>query len=217
MDNVTFETQDLRVRIEDKIARIDQRKLNGEPWKEIDQSTLPIPEQWFTSPIRTSPLKVALLAFERENPGNMTLAGRTAILSQSGAMDQFNNERPRWNAQPLRFRFNRLPAFFTTTTSATTTAPKAAFGFGTGFVDVQRPAVEFSSIQFRDRTIRFRVGTHFNKSEPSWLPGIAIGDDVHALDATVRLEQRSDRSFGSSEVEVSYENILHAFSFIALT
>ena len=67
------------MRIEDKIARIDQRKLNGEPWKEIDQSTLPIPEQWFTSPIRTSPLKVALLAFERENPGNTTL--RVALRS----------------------------------------------------------------------------------------------------------------------------------------
>ena len=79
MDNVTFETQDLRVRIEDKVARIDQRKLHGEPWKEIDQSTLPIPEQWFTSPVRTSPLKVALLAFERENPGNMTL--RVALRS----------------------------------------------------------------------------------------------------------------------------------------
>jgi hypothetical protein len=73
MDNVTFETQDLRVRIEDKVARIDQRKLNGEVWKEIDQSSLPIPEQWFSSPVRSSPLKVALQAFERENPGNMTL------------------------------------------------------------------------------------------------------------------------------------------------
>ena len=80
MDNVTFETQDLRVRIEDKVARIDQRKLSGETWKEIDQSTLPIPEQWFSSPIRTSPLKVALLAFERENPGNMTLADRSEVL-----------------------------------------------------------------------------------------------------------------------------------------
>ena len=79
MDNVTFETQDLRVRIEDKAARIDQRKLSGETWKEIDQSTLPIPEQWFSSPIRTSPLKVALLAFERENPGNTTL--RVALKS----------------------------------------------------------------------------------------------------------------------------------------
>ena len=74
MNNATFETQDLRVRIENKVARVDQRKLNGdEPWKEIDQSALPIPEQWFTSPIRTSPLKVALITFERENPGNTTL------------------------------------------------------------------------------------------------------------------------------------------------
>ena len=83
MDNVVFETQDLRVRIEDKIARIDQRKLNGERWKEIDQSTLPIPEQWFSSPIRTSPLKVALLAFERENPGNMTLRIGSPILAKN--------------------------------------------------------------------------------------------------------------------------------------
>jgi hypothetical protein len=73
MNNVTFETQDLRVRIEDKIARIDQRRLDGEPWKEIDQSALPVSEQWLISAIRTSPLKVALLAFERENPGDMTL------------------------------------------------------------------------------------------------------------------------------------------------
>jgi hypothetical protein len=73
MNNVTFQTQDLRVRIEDKIARIDQRRLDGEPWKEIDQSPLPVSEQWLISPIRTSPLKIALLAFEHENPGDMTL------------------------------------------------------------------------------------------------------------------------------------------------
>jgi hypothetical protein len=73
MNNVMFETQDLRIRIEDKIARIDQRRLNGEPWKEIDQSALPVSEQWLNSPIRTSPLKVALRAFELEHPGDMTL------------------------------------------------------------------------------------------------------------------------------------------------
>lgn len=77
MNIVTFETQDLRVRIEDRIARIDQRRLHGEPWKEIDQRALPVSEQWLNSPIRNSPLKVALLAFERENPGDVTL--RTAL------------------------------------------------------------------------------------------------------------------------------------------
>jgi hypothetical protein len=73
MSKVMFQTQDLRVRIENKIARIDQRKLSGEQWKEIDQSELPVSEQWLTSPMRTSPLKVALLAFESENPGDMSL------------------------------------------------------------------------------------------------------------------------------------------------
>ena len=77
MNHVTFETHDLRVRIEDHTAHIDQRRLNGAPWMEIDKSALPVSEQWLMSPIRTSPLKVALLAFEGENPGNMTL--RTAL------------------------------------------------------------------------------------------------------------------------------------------
>ena len=73
MHNVMFQTTDLRVRIEEKTARVDQRRLDGEPWREIDQSALPVTEQWLGSPIRTSPLKVALIAFEREHPGDMTL------------------------------------------------------------------------------------------------------------------------------------------------
>jgi hypothetical protein len=77
MNNDTFETRDLRIRIEDNVAHIDQRKLDGELWREIDQSALPVSQQWLTSPVRTSPLKVALSAFERENPGNTTL--RTAL------------------------------------------------------------------------------------------------------------------------------------------
>jgi hypothetical protein len=38
---------------------------------------LPVTPQWRDSQIRTSPLRVALVAFERENPGNKTL--RTAL------------------------------------------------------------------------------------------------------------------------------------------
>jgi hypothetical protein len=34
---------------------------------------LPVSQQWLTSPIRTSPLKVALRAFECEHPGDMSL------------------------------------------------------------------------------------------------------------------------------------------------
>lgn len=77
MLDATFETHDLRVRIAEKIARVDQRSLSGEPWREIDQNALPVTEQWLASALRTSPLKVALLAFERENPGDVSL--RTAL------------------------------------------------------------------------------------------------------------------------------------------
>jgi hypothetical protein len=73
MNNRTFETHDLRIRIEDKIVRIDQRRLEGELWREIDHSDLPVSQAWLMSPIRTSPLRVALSAFERENPGDLTL------------------------------------------------------------------------------------------------------------------------------------------------
>ena len=79
MSNTTFETQDLRVRIEDNVARIDQRKLDGEVWREIDHSTLPVTQQWLVSPSRTSPLKIALWAFERENPGNMTMRDALSV------------------------------------------------------------------------------------------------------------------------------------------
>ncbi|HYL38493.1 MAG TPA: hypothetical protein VEV17_21435 [Bryobacteraceae bacterium] len=73
MNDVMFETQDLRVRIQDHIAHVDQRRLDGAPWREIDQNALPVSKQWLTSPIRSSPLKVALLAFEYEHPGDKTL------------------------------------------------------------------------------------------------------------------------------------------------
>ena len=79
MDNVIFETHDLRIRIEDNVARIDQRRLDGEPWREIDHSELPMTNQWLASPIRTSPLKIALRAFETEHPGDMTL--RNALVA----------------------------------------------------------------------------------------------------------------------------------------
>ena len=73
MANDLFETRDLRIRISENVAYIDQRRLDGDPWTEIDKSDLPMSPGWLASPLRTSPLKVALRAFEREHPGDMSL------------------------------------------------------------------------------------------------------------------------------------------------
>jgi hypothetical protein len=69
----------MRVRILDGVARIDQRRLDGDLWREIDQIPLPVASQWLTSSVRTSPLGVALRAFEIENPGDMTLRNALGV------------------------------------------------------------------------------------------------------------------------------------------
>ncbi|HSP69683.1 MAG TPA: hypothetical protein VLN48_18295 [Bryobacteraceae bacterium] len=72
MDNQSFESRDLRVRISENVAYIDQRTLDGDPWREIDKNDLPMPALWLATP-RTSPLQVALRAFELEHPGDSSL------------------------------------------------------------------------------------------------------------------------------------------------
>jgi hypothetical protein len=73
LETVTFRTKDLRVRIQGLVVYIDQRSLVGDQWRQIEQSGLPLSEQWLDSPMRSSPLKIALWAYEQENPGDMAL------------------------------------------------------------------------------------------------------------------------------------------------
>jgi hypothetical protein len=110
---------------------------------------------------------------------------------------------------PGNRQVNELPTVVTACAATTTAA--GAFGFGTGFIDVQRSAVEFAAIQFRNGAIRIGIRAHFNKSESSGLTGITIGDDANAIDGTVRLEHGPNAVFRSSEAKVSNKNILHFF------
>jgi hypothetical protein len=201
MDNATFETQDLRIRIEDNVARIDQRSLSGEPWREIDHSELPVTPQWRDSNIRTSPLRVALVAFERENPGNTTL--RTALGAETP-----NKKAPRQLAvRRLSLWTKFLPAIVATL--AATAAASRAIRFRTGFVHIQRPAVEVPAIEFVDGAIRFGVIAHLHESKPSRLARIPVRNDAHAIHGSICLKQGSNRTFGCTETQVSYKNILH--------
>ncbi len=108
-----------------------------------------------------------------------------------------------------QLQFRLLPPIVPTMATAATTG--CTLSFRSGFVNVQRSAVEFAAVQFRNGAIRIRVHAHFDKSKSSGLAGIPVGYDVNAVDGTIRLEQRSNCGFGSSEVEVSYKNILHFF------
>src|SRR5579871_6290532 len=88
-----------------------------------------------------------------------------------------------------------LPAIARTAATAAAgpvaTAPGSALGFRPGFVDVERPAIEFSAVQFRDCAICFGAIGHLNKSKPSGSTGIPVRDEVDTLHGAVLFKQRS--------------------------
>src|ERR1019366_2216101 len=106
-----------------------------------------------------------------------------------GVCHQLQQLLPKWLARgkegrcargrgPSQSGLKRLVAIVTVA-SASAAAPAAAkptIRFRTGFIDVQRSAVEIPAIQLRDSAVRFRIGGHFDKSEPSGLAGIPVGD-----------------------------------------
>jgi hypothetical protein len=107
-----------------------------------------------------------------------------------------------------------LPAFVAAATaaaSATTTTASAErpLGFGTGFVDVQRSAIQLPAIEFRDGAICIGIGAHLDKSETSRLSSVSISNDADALHCAISFKERPDCVLSSSKIEVSYENILH--------
>jgi hypothetical protein len=109
-----------------------------------------------------------------------------------------------------------LPAVgsaFATAIAPECTAAEAAVLPGAGFIDVERPSVQFFSVESGDGPEGFIIVAHFDESEPSGLPGVTIGDDTYTVNRPVLLKQRSNGVFGCPEAEISYENILHVGSF----
>jgi hypothetical protein len=79
----------------------------------------------------------------------------------------------------------KLPAVVVASAVAVSTAGRSAFRFRTGFIDVERPAVEVSTVQSADGGVSFGIDAHFDEREASGLSGVAIRDDVDALNGSV--------------------------------
>src|SRR5271157_4515881 len=95
---------------------------------------------------------------------------------------------------------------------AATTA-RSTVCFRARFIDIKRSPAEFLSIQAGDSAVRIGIRIHLDKSKTLRPAGITVGDDVDAIDGSVRREQGSNRILGRSKVKVSHKNILHCFSF----
>lgn len=105
-----------------------------------------------------------------------------------------------------------IPSAATTTATRTAAAAgtaAAAFGFWTGFIDVQSASAKFFSVQGRDGLFGFaRVG-HFNKCKASRATGIAVGYYADLLDRAMRRKQRSQFRFRGAVGNVADKKLFH--------
>jgi hypothetical protein len=104
-----------------------------------------------------------------------------------------------------------LPAVTAALAAATipTKPARSALGFGASFVYVERAAIQILPVQGIDRGVRFRIVRHLDKREASRLPGVTIPNYVYVIDASVRLEGRTEGIFGGGEAEITNKNVFH--------
>jgi hypothetical protein len=96
-------------------------------------------------------------------------------------------------------------------TGSPATTTEALF-LRTRFVDLERSAPDFFSVESRDRFFGFIRIRHFYESEASRTSGLPIGHYAHPLNRSMRFEQRSKFGFCRAVGKVSYKQVLHDVS-----
>jgi hypothetical protein len=109
---------------------------------------------------------------------------------------------------------SRLPAPILALASAVAAKSAAAFFLWPGFIDVERPTIEFPPVESGNGLLTLAIVAHFYEAEASGAAGIAVGYDVYTLNRAIGLKHGSNRIFGSAEAEVSNKNIFHLIFFL---
>jgi hypothetical protein len=116
----------------------------------------------------------------------------------------------------------RAPATAATATARTTAAAasksaaaaapaaKAAVGFRTGFIHVQRASVKGVSIESGNGLIRLAFIFHLDECETAGTAGLTICHDSGAVYLAVPLKEAAYTLFGGIEIQVAYEYVLHS-------
>jgi hypothetical protein len=103
----------------------------------------------------------------------------------------------------------------TTTTaaeSASTSASTAesAVGFGTGFIDIQRASVQGVTVEGGNGLVRLAFIFHLDECETAGTSGFTIRHDSGTVDLAISFEEAANGLFGSIEIQVAYEYVLHS-------
>src|SRR5215813_6826888 len=92
-------------------------------------------------------------------------------------------------------------------------AESAPLSLRPGLVHSECPTAQILPVQSCHRFFGFFVARHRNKAKAAGASGIAIGRDGGALDAAMRLKQRTEFGFCHAEREIPDINLLHFGSF----
>ncbi len=79
-----------------------------------------------------------------------------------------------------------VPAAATTAIAAVPSA--TAVCLRPGLIHVERSAIHLVAIESGYSLCALAVIAHFHECEASWLPGIAVGYDVHTVNRAIRLK-----------------------------
>jgi hypothetical protein len=85
----------------------------------------------------------------------------------------------------------------------------ATFAPRSRFIDLELAAAGHLSIQACDRLGRFLIVRHFDESESSRSPGLAIHRHVHTRHGAKRFEQRTQLTLTRLKIQISHEQTLH--------
>src|ERR1017187_4417438 len=94
-----------------------------------------------------------------------------------------------------------------TTEAAATTA--AALGFRPSLVNIERTAIEISTIEGRNGAVRFGGVRHFDERKSAGAAGVAVGYEVDTIHLSVGLEERTDGRFSCCEIQIAYKDVFH--------
>jgi hypothetical protein len=79
----------------------------------------------------------------------------------------------------------------------------------TRLIDIERAAVEVSTMQFGDRLVRISRAGHLHEGKPARLARITVGHDTYAINWTISCEQLAQFVFTGLVFKISNENVLH--------
>ncbi len=83
-------------------------------------------------------------------------------------------------------------------------------GFGTGFVDVQRTAIHFHSVELCDSRLGIAFFRHFHKRESTGLTAVAVRYDINSFDAAILRESLLQDFLGGLVAQITDKNICHS-------